>query len=687
MNKIKAIVVAILLSSALILLFLNGIIRVISILLSYPNYVIVVADEYYDNPKLQEFVSWKRNQGYVIEVKKVSEILSSYPVSILSVSFLKVQNFTDIQSKYVRVYALWYDASTKRYRISAFHGIGTTSDGKREFAVVDPPSRPEYVYLYIQGKGSGAISLVFDGGKSLTVNVPNYPYDYTYWGKPLVTVDGNIYFNETSAYSILKYVKSNPSLEYLLLIGNVSRVPAFDLREIDVSTNTIFTGVTDHPYAVVNPEEDWNMIPKVSVGRIPCDNSRELEIALDKAMEFTPFMSKKALFFKGASGGVDQSTWDEIYTRFRDYVNQTLHYIYPGVYTYELIEPSKSDFLSNVNSENCYLLGLCHGGIDIMYLSPSYTLTVSDVYSYVSFKNSTVLVPISCYVNDYSKVLMNKCIGESFLFDPDSNIAVFVGSTLPVEADGARCLIEYFFYYVYSEKTIGMSLLKAKLTSFTIDYFLILQRLEWNTLGDPAINLLVPMSQPPPAEYGWLDLGYTVNGQSPTENTEFKVVYPNGTIKVYYMTRGTINNCPVGNYVINCTYHDQTKSTTTYVQANTGTTVIFDFQIVQPPPSQEVGTIRVYSNVEVAVNVTGPISTVKVTPFVLSNIPVGTYTLTAKYGDVVLTKTIELHSGEDTSYTFEFEISPPSSNNIFSLIIQYLPYILIGLAVIALIKR
>jgi hypothetical protein len=686
MNKTKAIVVTILLSLALILLFLNGTIpRIISILLSYPNYVIVTADEYYDNPKLQEFVGWKRNQGYVIEVKKISEILSNYPISIPSVSFLKVQNFTDIQSQYVRVYALWYDASTKRYRISAFHGIGTTSDGKREFVIVDPPSRPEYVYLYIQGKGSGTISLVFDGGKSLTVNVPNYPYDYTYWGKPLVTIDGNIYFNETPAYSILKYVKSNPLLEYLLLIGNVSRVPAFDLREIDVETNTIFTGVTDHPYTVENPEEDWNMIPKVSVGRIPCDNSRELEIALDKTMKFVPFMSKKTLFFKGSSGGVDQSTWDEIYTRFRDYVNQTLHYIYPGIYTYELIEPSKSDFLSSVNSENCYLLGLCHGGVDAMYLSPSYMLTVSDVYSYVSLKNSTALIPISCYVNDYSRLLRSKCIGEAFLFDEDSNVAVFVGSTLPVEANGARCLIEYFFYYVYAEKTVGKSLLKAKSTSFTIDYFLILQKLEWSILGDPSLNLLVLTSQPP-TEYGWLDLGYTVNGQSPTENAEFRVAYPNGTVKVYYMTRGTINNCPVGNYVINCTYDDQAKSTTTYVQANTGTTVIFDFQLAQPP--QEVGTIRVYSNVEVAVNVTGPISVVKVTPFILSNVPVGTYVLTAKYGDVVLTKTIELHSGEDISYTFEFEVYTPSlTSNILSLAVQYLPYILIGLAVIALIKR
>jgi hypothetical protein len=91
MNKTKAIVVTILLSSALILFFLNGTIpRVISILLSYPNYVIVVADEYYGNPVLQQFVNHKTSQGFTVEVKKVSEIYAQYPVSNEVTEFLKV---------------------------------------------------------------------------------------------------------------------------------------------------------------------------------------------------------------------------------------------------------------------------------------------------------------------------------------------------------------------------------------------------------------------------------------------------------------------------------------------------------------------------------------------------------------------------------------------------------------------
>jgi len=647
--------------------------KVLSTLQGYPNYVIVTADEYYNNSKLKEFINWKRSQGYIVEVKNISEILKDYPISSPNVVFLKVQNFTDIQSNYKRVYALWFNSKTKLYEISAYHSIFVDPNtGKRAFKVVNPPSEPEYVYLYIEDKGSGNISLVFDGGKSLIVNVPNYPEGYTYWGRPLVTVDGKIFFNKTSAYSVLEYLKTIPSLEYVLLIGNVSRVPSFDLRYVDIPTETVYTSVTDHPYSVVEPESNYYMTAKVAVGRIPCDNSRELEIALEKAMRFKPFMSRKALFAKGNPLNVPQSEWDEIYTKFRDYVNQTLIYYYSGIYNYEIVEPSKQELIDSLNSENFYFLPFAHGCPTGFYFSSNGYFEVSDVYSYVRFSNSTVVTAISCLVNDYSRLYVSKCIGEALLFDEDSNTAIFLGSTIPLESGSAKDFLRCFYHYLSSEITIGKTMAIAKSVWFTIDPYLIMQRLQWNILGEPSL-LLYTAPPPPPVEYGWLDLGYTIDGKTPSVEAEFKVLFPNGTVKTYKFIRGTIYNCPVGTYVVNCTHNSLVQTSKVEVKKDEGTTVIFNFH--------GTVTLRVYSNVEVSVYVTGPICTVKVTPFVLSGIPSGTYNLTAKYGDVTLTKIIVLSDGDDVSYTFEFPKSEISTISLLDSFMQYSPYALICLAV------
>jgi hypothetical protein len=678
MNKVKAIVVMVLLSSALILLFLNGTIpMVISILLSYPNYVIVVADEYYGNPVLQQFVNYKISQGFTVEVKKVSEIYAQYPVSNEVTEFLKVQNFEDIQSDYIRVYALWYDNSTKMYKISAYQGYGILPNGKHPFITVEPPSTPQEVYLYIEGSGARTIYLTFDGGKKLNVSVPNYPYCYTYWGKPKVTVDGKVYFYKTESYSILSYVRTFPSLQYLLLIGNVSRVPSFDLRRIDVASGIIYTGVTDYPYSA-----DDNMNPMFAVGRISVKNSMELELVLTKTMNFKPYMSRKALFVKGASMYIPQDVWNEKYNDFVNYVNQCLINVYNGIQNYQLIEPDRATFIANVNSENCYVIPFAHGFTDAIAFSPSYSFETPDIYSYVNFKNSTIITPISCMVNDFSYITGKQSIGEAFLLDSDSNVPAFIGACLPTNLDSGKNLIKYFYAYIGVKKTIGNSLKSAKSISFTIDYYLIYEKLNWNILGDPSLNLVTATVSIP--SYGWLDLSYTVDGVEGTSNVSYIVIFPNGTSKTYVGTRVTVNNCLPGSYTITCVYKTMNQTQTVNVIENQGTTVVFSFTEVKP----KVGTIRVYSNIPVVVTVTGPVNVIRVTPFVLSDVPVGTYLLNATYDSISKTHVIVLGEGQDISYTFEFEVYTPSlTSNILSLAFQYLPYMLIGLAGMVLIKR
>jgi len=674
MNKVKAIVVTVLLSSALILFFLNGTIpRVISVLLSYPNYVIIVADEYYDNPVLQQFINYKKSQ-YIVEVKRISEIYMQYPVSNEVTSFLKVQNFEDIQSNYMKVYALWYDISSKTYRIFAYHSIGVLPNGKRYFSIVDPPSTPQEVYLYIEGKGANTIYLTYDGGKKLNVTVPDYPFCYTFWGKPKVTVDGNVYFYKTESYSVLSYVRSIPSLQYLLLIGNVSRVPSFDLRYI--VGETVFTSVTDFPYCA---DDDLN--PKFSVGRIPANNNAELELALTKIMNYKPYMSRKAMFVEGASLTIDQKIWDSCYADFKNSINQSLTYTFNNIHTYELVQPDITTLINQINSENDFLLFFCHGITDALGITSSDFLTTSNIYNDVRFKNYTVVSPSACLANDFSYVTGKRSIGEVFLFDTDSKVPIFIGASLPTHTSAAT-ILSYFYYYLGNKKTVGDALTSAKLIPFCGSDYYIYEKLNWNVLGDPSLEVVtvaVPLHS-----YGWLDLKYFVNGTEGTLNALYTVTFPNGTSKTYSGTHVTVYYCPAGAYTITCMYKTLTQRNTVMINVNQGTKVVFNFVEEAKP---KVGTIRVYSNIAVVVKVTGPVNVTRTTPFVLSDVPVGTYLLNATYDSVSKTHVIVLEEGQDVSYTFEFEVYQPPPFNVLSLMFQGLPYMFIGLAVVVLVKR
>jgi len=677
-KKLKCIVIFFLFCLAGALFILNGTaLKVFSFFLDYPDYLIITADEYYDNAKLQEFISWKTSQGYHVQLEKISTILNNYPINNPDDSyFLKVQNFEDIHSGYIRVFALWKDGT--RYKVNAMQGLGG-------FVSLHPPNTPQKVYLHIEGQGSRTIYFTYDGGQTLNITIPSYPYCYTYWGKPLVTIDGQVYFYKTNAYSIVEYLKAQTNIKYLLLIGNVSRVPSFEVKRITCSASdcVVYNSVTDYPYSALNFETtNKEMLPSFSVSRIPCSNTKQLETELNKIMNFKPYMSKKAIFIEGPSGFVPQDDWDEVYYELRNSINNSLLTTYPDIKTYELVEPNKQTFLSKFNSENSYAIFMAHGSTNTMWLDSSsgYSLTIWEIYDNVKFLNSTIITPHSCSVNDFSHFKEGiECIGEAFLFDIDSNVPVFIGSTLPTNY-GFR-ILKYFYQYLPYQKTVGNTLDYVKSMSFTIANYLLIERLIWNVLGDASLNLIP--EQQPPKEYGWLDLSFTVNGQTPSDSALFSVVFPNNTVKQYQGIRITINQCPTGTYQISCTYNNETKNQTVSVTVNQGTKVSFDFAIIPP-----TGSIHIYSNIEAYVTVSGPINDSRMVDssgWHLTNIPVGTYYITAKCDDVVLSHTISLTENADISYTFQFETYTPTTSYV-EMINEYLPFILVGLAVIIIWK-
>lgn len=674
MKKIKLVVLLFLVSSAVALLIFNGeLIRVLSIILSYPNYLVVVADEFYGSLKLQEFINLKKSQGFNVEVKRVSDIYNMYPQSN-TVSFLKVKNFEMINyTTFYGVYALWFDG--KQYKINAYRD----SDG---FAIVNPPTEFKEVCLFIRGEGSGTISLQFDGGKVLTLSVST-PSGFCYaWGMPFVTVDGKIYYNKTKADSIRSYIVNSPNVQYVLLVGSTMLVPAYYLREIS-SDKKVYTGMTDHPYTVKNIDSNPLMSPEIMVGRLPVNTVSELETVLNKILMFKAEMSKRNIIIKGSPLGTPPELWNLVYDELKNSINNSLHIVYPNSLMYELIEPTKEQAVSVINMNNDNIVFYAHGSTGLVAIcSPS--LTVSDMDK-ISFINNTVIFAVSCSTGDLYYV-NGKSLAEAFLVDSDSKVTAYIGASLLARIGSSVELCRYFYSYLYSRKTVGDSLLKAEQASINADPFILYDRLIWNLFGDPSLYML-PGEIQPPQKYGWLSLSTYVNGQLCNEIIEYTVTFPNDTKKSYVSnTEIIIYNCPVGTYFIVCKHPTLgSKELTTIVEEDCGTKAVFNFMVEKKP----VGTIRIRSNVQCIVDIY-PLNESRYTPFDLVDVPVGKYVFTARINigepfELRKTHEIVLNEGEDITYTFEFEVysfTTPFTEYLF----RYFPLCLFVLAFILVIK-
>lgn len=665
MKKIHIVIIVFLFFFAVSIIAVNGTLPRFD-LLGMPNYLIVTSDDFYKSSQLAELKTLKINEGYNTEIVNLTTIYKTFPLSNTA-QLLKIKTIEGIKpSESTGLAFLWWDGTKYRMWANTYY---------YPFTIIDAPSVAKepilWVRRYYGDYNAFSIELTYDGGQKININVPS---GYINFGFPFITTTGNVYYNRTYADSIHDYIMSYSAGEYVLLVGNIDKIPSYYTSWVENQETTIETDMTDHFYSMRNLYQNKYLLPDVAVGRLPIQIVSDLNIVLQKIKAFKPNMSKKATMMKGPDTGGEES-----FNSLSNYVMQTLNVQYGNVLMTKLINASYNTVISTINRENDNVVFFCHGGTNVIAVPLSGYISSTTVANEIAFNNCTTIISLSCYTADFSKLHSTVSVGESFIMDSNSKVIAYMGST--TQTYGSFDLCRVYYDTIDTAKTIGKCFNQAKSGNVYLE-----ERLAWVLLGDPSLKLYVE-NMPPTISYGWLDLSFTINSTIPIVTADFSVTFPNGTVKTYSFIRQTINYCPVGSYFVRCSYNNQSQFTTISIEKDKGSSVNFNFIVNTNPPQITTGNIYVTANVnaEVEVSYGNSVLITRATPFALINYTAGTYVLKASYGEYTLTHTITLVAGQTLSDNFEFYIPNPQTTYL-DLVWKYLPYGFIGIGVILIAK-
>jgi len=670
MRKTKLLAFILLVLGIILLLMSNLylIFRTFSIFLGEPDYLIVTADKFYNTEPLQKLINYIQNKGFTVETKTMNQLKQQFPLSPPSYELLKIHRINNVTQSFIHGTVIFYFINNETFDYFGYY------DGNQQkyFQVHTSPIPTEtFIYInYVTWKNE-YIYINYDDNKTLTITLDaNIPPYYYCWGYPFITTDGKIYFNETEGYHIWKYVKSHKyTVKYLLLVGDNELVPGIPYRSVRYTENGYIkylteNSFTDYLYSVID-EQPYYLPPSISVGRIPASSVSELEIYVNKIVNFIPKSASRSLLVVGDPCGTDSELWFETYENIKNSVNitetQPLN---------ELKIPTLSEFITELNKGNNYVVVFAHGNERYIYLTRTEFFTTSDLDA-VQFKSYTLIYLISCGTGKYSG---SDCIAERFLLDSDSN-TVFVIAPCTVSI-AEHELIKRFFNFLTIYGSAGEALKQAK-----NDLYSLRLCFEFQLFGEPSTYLVTPEAQPEPN--GILRLAFTIDGNFVDDIANYTVRYPNGTLKYYVGTNITLLNCPIGEYYINCTYQNVTKTQIVEVYDGQTTSIVFNF--VSP---KLTGSLTVTSNVELIVVIQGErINITRTTPCIITGLPLGTYVIKAYYNEeLVDEKIITLTESEDSKLVeFNVETYYPHSS-LYDTINKYLPFILILFAIILIIK-
>ena len=591
MKNSKVFIVIILILTGSILFIVNGeASKYVSILAGTPNYLIVCPDDFYSNAKLAQYVQFKEAQGYSIELKKLSEI--PIPVNTPP-ALLKVRNIEKINSTYYYENLVYTEGN--QYKVMAFAYLNTMSDPTTKQLVksgnfITQPTVTKEVCLYTGAYNrQGQITLTYDGGQTKTVYLDDYPAFFDMWGVQAITQDGHLFYFKTQADSIRDYIYSKVGIEYVLLLGNIHKVPSFSVKEVINSRDSngmgyIYSfsqGYSDSLYAVRDPFSNKYLLPDTIVSRLPVENVAELELCLNKSINFKPHMSNKVSFFQG--GDTDSTSY--LYY-FRDPINNTLQQLYENIATYDYrtvredgTSISQQTAINAINFENDYIIVLSHGMTSNIGLCAGGLANSMISSNTINFKNSSMVWALSCSTSDFSYFSGQKCIGEAFITDVDSNCVAYVGASLVV-GYSVKMATE-MFEYIKTYKTVGKCFTEAKKTGVMYEVIADYERIIWNLFGDPTINL-IDFTLPTQPKDGWIYLSTFVDQTPTTVNIIYSITFPNQTVKSYTGKDMTIWNCPTGAYIITAQHPTLGIKVSTTIVEDAGSSIIFNFNIFVP---------------------------------------------------------------------------------------------------------
>jgi len=207
----------------------------------------------------------------------------------------------------------------------------------------------------------------------------------------------------------------NPQPKYVLLVGDVEYIPAHTCEGYPYST--------DLYYATVNGSDYF---PDLYVGRFPVKNNEELEIIINKTINYEEnYDPNEAMFSHVLLAAYEQSTryYIETSESIRTFLENN-SYTTTCVYTGGEYTGTTEDIINCVNEGALLLNHRDHGGI-YGWSFPSFS--ISDINDLNNSHFQPVMFSINCLSGsfDYS----SDCFGEAILKAENKGITAFIGAS------------------------------------------------------------------------------------------------------------------------------------------------------------------------------------------------------------------------------------------------------------------
>ncbi len=201
------------------------------------------------------------------------------------------------------------------------------------------------------------------------------------------------------------YAMSNPELKHVVLIGNPKDIPTFKIKMEDEDIPS------DFPYSNIKEDKD---VPDTAVGRLPCDEEKDLETIINKIKENEPLGINKVLSF---GHGPELEIYGKEHNKFLEEQG----------YNADLAEDTGQlsvDFENTLEDVNKGIdAGIYYGHASAMAMYP-FAENRLDKLSGKPF----VLLSGGCDTLDFTNDHESRCIGYAFLKEKHGSLAT-IGAT------------------------------------------------------------------------------------------------------------------------------------------------------------------------------------------------------------------------------------------------------------------
>ena len=240
----------------------------------------------------------------------------------------------------------------------------------------------------------------------------------------------------TTANSIKSYVQNfynSNDLSYLLLVGDKSQIPTFEVG------GGWSSGESDISYAYLSGNDSY---PEFFVGRFSANNSSQVNTQVERTIEYekTPQLNanwyKKGLVVASSEGaGAGHNGGESDWQHARNMRDDLLDYYYNDID--EMYDGSQGGQDNNSNPSDTMVRNAINGGLGIIHYTGhgdtdvwvTSNFNTGDVNSLTNANELPFICTVGCKSGDFG----GTCLGETFLYstnngEPTGAIATFMST-------------------------------------------------------------------------------------------------------------------------------------------------------------------------------------------------------------------------------------------------------------------